>query len=444
MKSTIYECSSHFYQAVILAAVVVVSFVVPCADGSATAPNVSLAEMMFARYNSFAASQDAAGVATLPTDESDDFCFISHGCWGGRPPQRQEQRDVAALIARLIDDAAGDPARRDERVRFVVAAGDNFYTEGVTDVYDERFFTTFESVYGGGSEAMRVPWLVALGNHDHEGNWLAQVMYTHAAREQDEYARRWASLPLNGSAVSGRWYMPSAYYALKVSRDMVVVVIDTVLLHKCRKNHADCWDGGKQEKVVEEWLLKTYAAVPHKVVVGHHPVLANGPHSNPAWLKSWLIPLMARSCASIYIHAHNHYLQVSKDGFQYYANSGGGAGSGLHVPTGHNQWLQGESIFHSIDSGVMLHCKKGKQLTHRVLNRTGGEMFRFVSWESEDLLSRQKCLAQLANQNITHVPKNSPSLTSMWIPFLLIPLLFFLVLKGRRRCGYHLRKRRLL
>ncbi|RNF17092.1 tartrate-resistant acid phosphatase type 5 precursor, partial [Trypanosoma conorhini] len=101
------------------AAVVVVVGVVEPIAAAAAAPGAPLAEVAFAAYNP--GSRAASG------EEGGDFCFISHGCWGGKSPRQQRQREVAALIARLIEDAAG---RRDERIRFVVAAGDNFYPRG--------------------------------------------------------------------------------------------------------------------------------------------------------------------------------------------------------------------------------------------------------------------------------------------------------------------------
>ncbi|EKG06628.1 tartrate-resistant acid phosphatase type 5 precursor [Trypanosoma cruzi] len=376
-----------------------IAFSVVAVAVNAAVSGVPVAEVAFAPYNNFGEAQgeesDADELSSEGSNEDDNFCFISHGCWGGKPPQKQGQKDVAALIAKLIEDGERLPEKRDERIRFVLAAGDNFYLNGVRDVYDKRFFTTFEQFYGGSREVQRVPWLLALGNHDHQGNWSAQVSYTYATRDTKSYIRRWSRISSNVTAVTGRWYMPHAYYAIKVSKDMVVVVIDTVLLHNCHERLHTCWDNGKQKWLVGHWLLHTYASVPYKVVVGHYPILSNGPHENFAWLQDWLIPLMRDSCASIYVHADNHYLQVSKHGFQYYANSGGGAGLGLHYPLRHKNWLVNESVFHSVEYGVMVHCKKGRNLTHRVLSRTGKVLFSFVSWESDDGATLEKCLANL-------------------------------------------------
>ncbi|KAH9598546.1 Calcineurin-like phosphoesterase domain [Trypanosoma melophagium] len=435
---------------IIITLVVTLPYVV---DAYPPVPDIPLADIVFAPYNKYTvktrgrskrvvvverrrASEVVAGTAEgveTGGGENDDFCFISHGCWGGKPPQHSGQQDVSALISQLIEKSNEGSASHSERIRFVVAAGDNFYKHGVKDEYDERFFTTFERFYDGRNATQRVPWLVALGNHDYYGNWEAQVNYTYAPKEQTQYKRLWHHLTTSDVVVSGRWYMPHPYYAVKVSVDMVVVVIDTVLLHRCEDRPEACWDGGKQKQIVEDWLLHTYAAVPHKVVVGHYPVLANGPHENFPWLREWLIPLMKKSCASLYIHADNHYLQVSKSGYQYYANSGGGAGLSLHFPLKFKSWIQKESIFHAVEYGVMLHCKKDGRLTHRVLNRKGKELFRFSSWGQSNGGPLQQCLDKLTNENDIAASVNDSSLFAFGPVIFLLLLAVFLSLRRRSR-----------
>ena len=48
------------------------------------------------------------------------------------------------------------------RSKFVLAMGDNFYSEGIpSDEHDSRFKTTFEDVYT--YESLQTPWLVLAG-----------------------------------------------------------------------------------------------------------------------------------------------------------------------------------------------------------------------------------------------------------------------------------------
>ncbi len=47
--------------------------------------------------------------------------------------------------------------------KFVVALGDNFYHEGVTDENSDRFDKTWDSLYTPAS--LQTPWYVIAGNH---------------------------------------------------------------------------------------------------------------------------------------------------------------------------------------------------------------------------------------------------------------------------------------
>ena len=73
--------------------------------------------------------------------------------------------------------------------RFVISVGDNFYEDGVANVSDPQWQTSFERIYT--HPALSTPWHVILGNHDYQGNVDAQLAY---------------------SARSRRWSLPSPYY----------------------------------------------------------------------------------------------------------------------------------------------------------------------------------------------------------------------------------------
>jgi tartrate-resistant acid phosphatase type 5 len=68
---------------------------------------------------------------------------------------------------------------------FLLSLGDNFYTEGVTDIEDTRFHFTYELVYGKASERevlKTLDFYQCLGNHDHKDNATAQVSFNEKSR----------------------------------------------------------------------------------------------------------------------------------------------------------------------------------------------------------------------------------------------------------------------
>jgi tartrate-resistant acid phosphatase type 5 len=300
-----------------------------------------------------------------PADSA--FCFVSHGCWGGI--HSPSQRAVARLMADVVDSAPSP-------VRFIIAAGDNFYKRGVKSVTDTRFHDTFESVYT--SPALdKLPFIVALGNHDYRGDFLAQVNYTTA-----QFDRNPATGVQRGT---GRWYMPHTYFSIAVAPDMAVVVLDCPLFERCHNNgdaSPRCWDGGQQRRWAEQQLLKEHRSRRFKVVVCHYPLHANGPHINFPWLVEWLQPLMEKADVALYINADNHYLQVSHIHPIYYVNSGGGAGIGVrHTPHNKGYSRSPHDVFTDISDGVFLHCvtPSREELVSQAIRSDGKRLFNFTS-----------------------------------------------------------------
>lgn len=84
--------------------------------------------------------------------------FLAIGDWGGSgsSPYTTTAQVAAAAGMDVIAKSIGS--------EFVVALGDNFYSNGIpTDENDPRFTQTFDSVYKGAY--LQTPWYVTAGNH---------------------------------------------------------------------------------------------------------------------------------------------------------------------------------------------------------------------------------------------------------------------------------------
>jgi len=220
------------------------------------------------------------------------FQFMGLGDWGGDdkyPYYTQAQKTAAAGMAKI---AASLDAQ------FVVAAGDNFYHQGVKNVEDQRFQTTFEEIYNG--QALEVPWYVTSGNHDHYGNVSAQWAY---------------------SQISKRWNFPSAYhdhtFSVGNGKVLHIVMIDTIILSGNLVtedvNDTRYFDqpiGPEDQNAADDqwtWIEQTLNAstADYLYVVGHFPVWSVCEHGPTEILTSKLRPLLQKYEAH-YISGHDH------------------------------------------------------------------------------------------------------------------------------------------
>ena len=237
--------------------------------------------------------------------------FLAVGDWGRDGGYRQQ----------AVADRMGETAKT-LNADFVVSVGDNFYEDGVANVDDPVWKTSFEDVYSAPS--LQVPWYVALGNHDYHGNSQAQIDY---------------------SARSRRWRLPSRWYGFKRTAPdgatLEVFVLDTSPM--ISSYYAD---GGVKVKVVGQdvdgqlkWFDRALAEskADWKIVVGHHPVYSGGrpgaaaeaksesvPGGSPD-LKIKLDPILQRRGVPLYLNGHDHDLQHVRHGTTDYVCTGAGS-----------------------------------------------------------------------------------------------------------------------
>ncbi|GIV53832.1 MAG: acid phosphatase [Candidatus Kapaibacterium sp.] len=200
------------------------------------------------------------------------------------------QRAVAHAMASLA---------RSQRPHAVISTGDNFYPSGVSSVGDVLFRQRWEEIYA--DSALQVPWIVALGNHDHRGSIAAQIAY---------------------STLNQWWYMPAPYYTISLtagSTTVAVFVMDTDSLLTDRHNRF------RQLRWLDSALGRVSATV--KIVVGHHPLRSYGIYGDTRLLVRMLKPILDRHDVALYLCGHDHDLQLilhPEDRFACVVSGGGG------------------------------------------------------------------------------------------------------------------------
>ncbi|XP_063305595.1 tartrate-resistant acid phosphatase type 5 [Pelobates fuscus] len=236
------------------------------------------------------------GTSTYPMDPLPSLRFVTIGDWGGipLPPYYTKQETlVADEMGKIVAKWGAD---------FVLSVGDNFYYDGITDVTDFRFKSTYESVFNADS-LKNVPWYITAGNHDHNGNVSAQIAY---------------------SKVSPRWKYPNLYYDLSftipsTNVSVRLLLIDTVTL--C--GNSDDFllgqpEGPADEKVAVEqlqWLEEKLRGSKEQylLVAGHYPVWSVAEHGPTHCLIKHVEPLFKKYNVTAYLCGHDHNLQYLQD-----------------------------------------------------------------------------------------------------------------------------------
>ncbi len=230
----------------------------------------------------------AAGLTVAPaaarTRQATGCTFAVLGDWGRDTP---EQHHVAAAMGRAAAEVRSD---------FVLAIGDNFYSDGVTSVDDPLWQSVFEGVYT--HPALQVPWYALLGNHDYRGNPQAQI----------DYAAR-----------SKRWRMPSRYYqvadAALARADADLFAIDTSpFVERYRANDGMIGSNTRSQDTARQlaWLDQALgqSRAKWKIVTGHHPIRSGGSgHGDQPEIIAQVLPILNRHGVQAYIAGHDHDLQ---------------------------------------------------------------------------------------------------------------------------------------
>jgi tartrate-resistant acid phosphatase type 5 len=177
---------------------------------------------------------------------------------------------------------------------FALYLGDNFYDDGVDDVYDDQFLTKFEFPYAN----LDFPFYAVMGNHDYGGNGIGN--------EPEK-----AAYEIGYSDVSEKWNMPSRYYYF--TREHVSFYgLDT---------NAILWSWEDEQA---DWLplQRSMSHTSWNIAFGHHPYISNGKHGNAGTYEGIPdFPVVSGSefkqfadahlCGAmdLYLSGHDHTLQ---------------------------------------------------------------------------------------------------------------------------------------
>lgn len=224
---------------------------------------------------------------SAPSNPLKELSFLVVGDWGRNGSQNQQE------IANQMNRTA-----LRENAQFVISTGDNFYETGVKSITDSQWETSFEKVYSG--IALQKDWLVALGNHDYQGNPQAQIDYSNK---------------------SLRWKMPSRYFTLVKTIDeetkvRLVFIDSNPFVKEYLKNpkaYSDIANQDTQKQLV--WLdsVLTNAKEKWKIVIGHHPIYSAGfGHGNQDELINQIKPILEKNHVQMYFCGHSHSSQYLK------------------------------------------------------------------------------------------------------------------------------------
>jgi len=198
-----------------------------------------------------------------------------------------------------------------ENPAFFLVTGDNFYEDGVKDIYDTQWKESYTDIYK--ELTTNYPWYVSLGNHDYRLNPQAEIDYHN---------------------VNKKWNMPGRYYTTVVKtkdgQKVRLICIDTSPWYTEYYSNAVMAGVKTQDTSAQrQWIETTLANAkePWKIVFGHHPVYSAAKRGGTPELMKMLKPLLDKYKVQAYICGHDHNLQHNhpRDSYVDYFISGGGS-----------------------------------------------------------------------------------------------------------------------
>lgn len=224
------------------------------------------------------------------------------GDWGDNSPIGWiRQQNVADIMELWCADKPCD---------FVMSTGDNFYPDGAESVDDRKFDNRWRDVYNG-SSINDLPWLISLGNHDHNND---NEVYQLAFAETEP-----------------RWELPWLWHKTEIQDgdfNILLYAIDTDALRN------DKYSPAEQLADLERALNSSDAD--WKIVYGHHPPLSVGRRWGDSTIFNQVVPLLEKYDVDALICGHDHNMQhivrTESLDIEYVVSGAGGRGKYEYDP----------------------------------------------------------------------------------------------------------------
>eukprot|EP01054_Gregarina_sp_Poly1_P011321 Gregarina_sp_Poly_1__11320@NODE_947_length_5591_cov_64_240043_g671_i0_p1_GENE_NODE_947_length_5591_cov_64_240043_g671_i0NODE_947_length_5591_cov_64_240043_g671_i0_p1_ORF_typecomplete_len426_score56_27_NODE_947_length_5591_cov_64_240043_g671_i06331910 len=311
--------------------------------------------------------------------------FASLGSWG------RNNNDQKAVAQTLKANAHRPP------LSFVVSPGSNFM-DGVADLDDRAWETTFEDIYDG--PELHLPFFAALGANDWDGNVTAMVLRTNATyglplspallpwsednteswvpshEEQDNEFRT----PLPKARRGPRWTLPNFYYhytqsfpdasvanSIMASPEVSAffIFIDTKILGAGFPVDPMTSRHWNDLRTMIKSSAKTYDWV---IIVGDQAIYSSGSSGGSSYLKSNLRPLLRDHLVDAYISGSDEDMEIIEDGPLLHINCGSGSGGSMGRLTKHDG-----SVAFSSKAGYCLHTLTSKDFNTKFIDGYSGK-----------------------------------------------------------------------
>ncbi len=265
--------------------------------------------VFLAAHVAFAAgAQPATGDRDVLSTSRESLTFLVISDWGREGIGDTDKKTPGQLkVAHQLGMTA-----RDVHAAFLVSCGDNFHGKGVPSSTDSLWQANFENVYA--DNALMIPWYIALGNHDYEGNVDAELAYAKS---------------------SNRWIQPARYFSFTkqltdTSSALFVVLDSSPFVGEYLNDPSDAHHVKGQNTTAQVQWCDSVLRTSHanwKCVFFHHPAYsASTKHGSTPEMQKTFVPMFEKYHVDACFSGHDHDLQHSRPDnatVEYFGTGGG-------------------------------------------------------------------------------------------------------------------------